>query len=151
MGPGGYWIVAVLALERADRLVLGIRSGRNDVHDRGVIEVDTGRAKFLRPAGGATLQEACAPGALHDSCRDLRKARTLHRLDDATLLVGRDEKANIAGRRSRNLRLNCRRDSMDAIDPGRAGGHKPDRADVIRLDQVDFGRSQAVATEAKLE
>ena len=55
MGSDGYWIVAILALERADRLVLRIRSGRDDVHNRGIIEVDAGRAKFLRPCGGATL------------------------------------------------------------------------------------------------
>src|SRR2546423_10890679 len=97
MGPDGCWIMAILALERADRMVLRIRSGLDDVHDRGVIEVNAGRAKFLRPAGGATLQEARAPGALHDRCWNLRKARALQRLDDATLLVGRDEKANVAG------------------------------------------------------
>src|SRR4029077_16633801 len=54
-------IMPVLPLQRTDRLILRIRSWGDHVHNRGEVEIDTGRTELLRPASGATLQHGWIP------------------------------------------------------------------------------------------
>src|ERR1700732_1779368 len=151
VAPGRRRIMAILTLERTDRLVLRVRPRRDHVHHRREVEVDTGSAELLRPASGATLQEGGIPGPLHDRGWNLGKTGALHRLDHAAFLIGRHEETYVARRPARHLCLDCRRDSCDAGDPCVARFDKPDGADENRLDQVDLGVAKAVARETELE
>src|SRR5207253_4083431 len=137
--------------ECADRLILGIRSRRDDVHDRSEVEVDAGSAKLLPPGGCAALQEGRIPGALHHRGGDLRKARALHRLDQAALLVGGDKETDVGRRRTGDLCLDRGSDGMDGGGAGVASIDEPDRPDVIGLYQVDFGGTETVARESEFE
>src|ERR1700694_3180423 len=147
----GRRVVPVLPLQRADRLVLRVRAGRDHIHHGGVVEVDSRRAKLLTPGGGLALQGGWGRCALDDRRGNTGKTRSLHRLDHAAFLVGRDEEPDIRGRSAGNLRLHRRGHRLDPRDACGTGGDKPDRTDVIRLDQVDFRGAEAVISEAELE
>ena len=147
----GRRVVSVLTLQRANRLVLRIGAGRNHVHHGSEVEIDSGRTQLLAPGGGLALQGDRGQCALDDRRRNTGKARSLHCLDHAAFLVGGDEEPDIGGRRAGNLSLDRRRHRLDAGDSRGAGGDKPDRADVIRLDQVDLRWPESVASQTEVE
>ena len=53
---GSRGIMTVLALERPDRRVRGVRARRNHVHHRREIEVDAGRGEFPAPGHRVRLK-----------------------------------------------------------------------------------------------
>src|ERR1700694_2000317 len=131
-------------------LEVGIGPGRRSVGRRRGVSISR-RAKLLTPGGGLSLQGGWGRCALDDRRGNTGKTRSLHRLDHAAFLVGRDEEPDIRGRSAGNLRLHRRGHRLDPRDACGTGGDKPDRTDVIRLDQVDFRGAEAVISEAELE
>ena len=118
-------IVAVLALQRSDRLVLCVRSGWDHVHHRCEVEVDARRTKLLRPDRRPALEGRGGPAALYQRRRHRRKAGSLQRLDQAALLVCRDKESDICGRGARGLGLYCRGDSANRGGSGVATVDEP--------------------------
>ena len=69
VAAGGGRVVPVLPLQRADRLILRVESGRDDIHDGSEVQVDAGGPELLPPAGGAALERRGGPAALHKRAR----------------------------------------------------------------------------------
>ena len=101
----GHRIVPVLAIELADRGVLGVRSGRHDIGDRGEVQVDAGVDELATPAGRLALERSRRHGALVERRRDRVEAGPRQALDQPTFLVRRDEEPDPPGRRPRRERL----------------------------------------------
>src|SRR5207253_8748956 len=97
MAAGGSWIMAVLALQDPDRLVLGIGPRRDHVHYGSEVQVDAGRMKLLPPYGGPALEHPRRPRPLDDSGWYPGKPGPLHGLDQASFQAVRVEKPNVGG------------------------------------------------------
>ena len=151
MAAGGSWIMAVLPLQDPDRLVLGIGPRRDHVHYGSEVQVDAGRTKLLPPYGGPALEHPRRPRPLDDSGWYPGKAGPLHGLDQASFLVGGDEKPNVGGGCARDLGLHGDRHRPNPCDTRIASVDKPDRADVVVADHVALGRTQAVASQPQLK
>jgi hypothetical protein len=90
-------VIAELALDHADGLVLVGGTGRDHVHDRGQVKVEACGPQFTAPDRGLLLQDRSGQAALGQGRRHRGKARALQRLDLSALLVRGDEETHLSG------------------------------------------------------
>src|SRR5438128_2493232 len=98
MRADGGGIVAVAALERADRRVLRIRPRWDDVEHRSEVEIDARARELAAPQRCARPKGRGIDRALIERARDRAEARPGERLDDAALLIRRDKAADACRR-----------------------------------------------------
>ena len=132
----GLRVAAILAPQRADRLVPRGGPGRDHVHDRGQVKVDAGLPQLASPPGGLPLQRAGGQLALGHGRRDRREARPSQPLDLAAFLVGGDEEPDPRGGARGGQRLVGRCHLPESGQAGRCRGAEHQRAEVIGRDRA---------------
>jgi hypothetical protein len=132
----GFRVAAVLAQERAYRLVPAGGPGRDHVHDRGQVKVEAGQLQLASPLGGVPAQHARGQFPLDHGRRDRREARPAQPLDLTAFLVGGDEEPGPCRGRRRRQRLIGGRHPPDLSDAIRIRGAEKQRAEVIGRDRA---------------
>src|SRR5205814_3865253 len=103
------------------------------------------------PLRGAHAQRRWVHRALVERAWDRAEARTGERLDDAALLIRRDEEANARGRVHGGERLHRVGDAPHCVGAGRALLDEPDRSEVIGADRVCLGCAELIVGETEEE
>src|SRR5204863_2706550 len=134
-----------------DRLVLGVGPDRDDIEHRREVEVDARGEQLASPLRGAHAQRRWVHRALVERAWDRAEARTGEGLDDAALLIRRDEEANVRGRVYGGERLHRAGDAPHRVCAGRALLDEPDRSEVIGADRIHFGGTELVVREPQQE